>query len=110
LLPPLKVKNQLYIPVEEYGLQPGFTPCLVVSTFQRGRIDPNLRNARVFWVHGSDALYQGTTLVGPLKANKDLGFSPCAFFSAQVGVPVLFERVLSYRCAMHFVQDVPFRG
>jgi hypothetical protein len=27
--------------------------------------------------HSSDALYQGTTLVGPLRSNKDLGFSPC---------------------------------
>jgi hypothetical protein len=61
----------------------------VVSTFQSGRIDPNLRNTRVFWSHRSDALYQGTTLVGPLEANKDLGFSPCAFFSAKVGVSVL---------------------
>ena len=24
------------------------------------------------------ALYQGTTLVGPLPSDKDLGFSPCA--------------------------------
>jgi hypothetical protein len=59
-----------------YGLQ----PVHVVSTFQRGRI-PNLLNARVLWSYRSDALYQGTTLVGPLAANKDLGFSPCAFFS-----------------------------
>ena len=28
--------------------------------------------------HRSDALYQGTTLVGPLRPIKDLGFSPCA--------------------------------
>jgi hypothetical protein len=27
-----------------------------------------------------DALYQGTTLVGPLRPNKDVGFSPCAEF------------------------------
>jgi hypothetical protein len=26
--------------------------------------------------HSSDALYQGPTLVGPLRSNKDLGFSP----------------------------------
>jgi hypothetical protein len=26
--------------------------------------------------HRSHALYQGTTLVGPLKSKKDLGFSP----------------------------------
>jgi len=28
-------------------------------------------------------LYQGTTLVGPLKPNKDLGFSPWAFLFAR---------------------------
>jgi hypothetical protein len=54
-----------------------------VSTFQRGRIDPNLRNARVFWSHRPDALYQGTASAGPSEANEDLGFSPCAFFSAK---------------------------
>ena len=32
--------------------------------------------------HRSDALYQGTTLVGPLRPNKYLGFSPCAFLFA----------------------------
>src|ERR1700722_20900259 len=58
-----------------------FSRAAVVSTFQRGRIDPNLLNARVLWSYRSDALYQGTTLVGPLEANKDLGFSPCAFLS-----------------------------
>jgi hypothetical protein len=36
-----------------------------------------------FPTHGSHALYQGTTLVGPLSPNKDLGFSPWAFFPAQ---------------------------
>jgi hypothetical protein len=25
------------------------------------------------------ALYQGPTLVGPLRSNKDLGFSPCRY-------------------------------
>jgi hypothetical protein len=29
------------------------------------------------WVRGSDALYQGTTLVVPQMAERDLGFSPC---------------------------------
>ena len=43
----------------------------------RGRIDPTLLNVRVFWSHRSDALYQGTTLVGPLEGNKDLGFRVC---------------------------------
>jgi hypothetical protein len=33
--------------------------------------------------HRSDALYQGTTLVGPFRRNKYLGFSPCAFFFAR---------------------------
>jgi hypothetical protein len=46
-------------------------------------------NARFFWSHRSDALYQRTTSVVPLKANKDMGFSPCAFFLCQVGVSVL---------------------
>jgi hypothetical protein len=30
--------------------------------------------------HRSDVLYQGTTLVGPLRAQQNPGFSPCAFF------------------------------
>jgi hypothetical protein len=33
--------------------------------------------------HRADALYQGTTLVGPFRRNKDQGFSPCAFFFAR---------------------------
>jgi hypothetical protein len=33
-----------------------------------------------------DALYQGTTSVGPLEANQDLGFRPCAFFSAKMAI------------------------
>jgi hypothetical protein len=41
-------------------------------------------------------LYQGTALVGPLKANKDLGFSPCAFSFAPA--------------EKHLVQDVPQQG
>ena len=54
---------------EGYGLR----PYAGVSTFQRVRIDPNLRNARVFWSHRSDALYQGTTSVGPMRFDKELG-------------------------------------
>jgi hypothetical protein len=34
-------------------------------------------------VRGSKALCQGLTLVGPLRVNKDEGFSPCAFFFAR---------------------------
>jgi hypothetical protein len=30
-----------------------------------------------FWSHRSDALYQGTTLVGPLTHKKGLGFTGC---------------------------------
>ncbi|MEA2541023.1 MAG: hypothetical protein QOH35_2389 [Acidobacteriaceae bacterium] len=41
-------------------------PGLGSQTRVSGRwIDPNLRNARVSGSHRSDALYQGTTLVGP---------------------------------------------
>src|SRR5580704_3660735 len=36
-----------------------------------------------FGRHCASALYQGTTLVGPLRLNKRLGFSPCAFFLAR---------------------------
>jgi hypothetical protein len=35
--------------------------------------------------HRSDALYQGTTLVGPLMPNQDPGFSPCAFSMLVLG-------------------------
>ena len=31
------------------------------------------------FVYPSVSAYQGTTLVGPLRANKDLGFSPWVF-------------------------------
>ncbi len=68
---------------------PGINPRPGVSTFRRGWIHPNLRNARVFWSHRSDALYQGTTSVVPLKVNKDMGFKPLRFFLCQVGLSVL---------------------
>jgi hypothetical protein len=35
---------------------------------------PICGNAGFSGSHRSDALYQGTTLVGPLRPNKDLGF------------------------------------
>jgi len=41
------------------------------------RID---RNCQFQGSHCSHPLYQGPTLVGPLRPNKDLSFSPCAFF------------------------------
>ena len=48
--------------------------------------------------HGSDALYQGTTLVGPHRSNKNPGFSPWAFFA---------HRILSGQI---FGQDTPWQG
>jgi hypothetical protein len=33
-------------------------------------------------IRGSDALYQGTTSVGPWRPNYELGFSPWALFFA----------------------------
>jgi hypothetical protein len=38
--------------------------------------------------HRSDALYQGLTLVGPLRPNQDLDFEPLRFFLCQLSVAV----------------------
>jgi hypothetical protein len=59
----------------------------------------SLRNVGVFWGHRSDALYQGLTLVGPLRPNRDLGFQPLRFFLCHVSVAArvllgLYRRVL----------------
>jgi hypothetical protein len=37
-------------------------------------------------MRGSYALYQGTTLVGPLTAERELGFSPCGSTASAVTV------------------------
>jgi hypothetical protein len=60
--------------------------------------------------HRSDALYQGLTLVGPLRPNQDLGFQPLRFFLCQVRVAAgycsgciggsCFDRVLNDIFAM----------
>src|SRR5271156_7087353 len=41
-------------------------------------IRPNIRNALVFWSRRSDALYQGTTLVGPLDGPQKIWALECA--------------------------------
>jgi hypothetical protein len=64
-------------------LRPGKSPALEFLHFGEGGYIQICGNARVFWSHRSDALYQGTTSVVPLKVNKGMGFSPCAFFSAK---------------------------
>jgi hypothetical protein len=51
----------------------GFIPGLEFLHFGEGGYIQNLRNARVFWSHRSDALYQGMTSVVPLKVNKRHG-------------------------------------
>jgi hypothetical protein len=38
--------------------------------------------------HNCNALYQGPTLVGPFRPNKDLGFSPCDLFFTTQAQPV----------------------
>src|SRR5580704_15460359 len=53
---------------------------------QKHRILSNFTKAEPSTTHRSHALYQGTPLVGPLEANQDLGFSPCAFFSAKMAI------------------------
>ncbi len=50
-----------------------------------------------FGCHRTGALYQGTTLVVPLKVNKDSGFSPCAFFYAKSAYQSCFNGVLNHR-------------
>ena len=54
-----------------------------LSSSARPAVSSHLKSLRE---NCSDALYQGPTSVGPLKPNKDLGFSPCAFFFAPLGV------------------------
>ena len=44
-------------------------------------------------VPGSHALYQGPTLVGPQRGEKELGFSPCGSTKSDVTVPSLAKRI-----------------
>jgi len=56
----------------------------VVSHISRKTSDPkSAERSKFAGPHHGNALYQGTTLVGPLKPSQELGFSPWSFFLAR---------------------------
>jgi hypothetical protein len=60
--------------------KPSFWQCNLLISFERG------------WPNKTGfALYQGPTLVGPLRPNKDVGFSPCVQAEPEAGAKAQFS-------------------
>jgi len=58
------------------SVEPHFQDVVLLS----GDRFKSAERASLFPSHGCEALYQGTTLVGPYRAQKIWGFSPWALF------------------------------